>query len=256
MKKVALRVSYDGTAYVGWQRQNNGMSIQQALEEALENLTGEAIAVEGASRTDAGVHALGNEAVFYTESPIPARAFAPALNRRLPEDIRIRQSWEAPAAWHPRYDYDSKAYMYRWGLDPLPPTKRLYAQGLRRPLDIPAMEAAAVHLIGERDFAAFCAAGAQVRSTVRRVEGIRMAESGPYWAMAVWGNGFLYNMVRIMAGTLMEVGWGRRKPEDMQALLESRDRRLAGPTAPARGLILLGYGWEDMENRQDIWDCC
>lgn len=244
-KRVRLTVAYDGTAYHGWQLQNNGITIESELNRCLTDLLGEPIQVAGASRTDAGVHALGNVAVFDTAARIPAEKISYALNQRLPEDIRIQRSEEAPPDWHPRHVESRKTYEYRIyrGTFPLP-TRRLYTHFTYYDLDVEAMRAAAKYLVGEHDFKSFCQTGAQVESTVRRVHSLEVLEQGPELVIRVCGGGFLYNMVRIIAGTLMEVGQGRRRPEDMEAVLAARDRRAAGPTAPARGLTLVKYEFE------------
>lgn len=241
-KRVRLTVAYDGTAYHGWQLQNNGITIESELNRCLTDLLGEPIQVAGASRTDAGVHALGNVAVFDTAARIPAEKISFALNQRLPEDIRIQHSEEAPPDWHPRHVESRKTYEYRIyrGTFPLP-TRRLYTHFTYYDLDVEAMRAAAEYLVGEHDFRSFCQTGAQVESTVRRIHSLELLEQGPELVIRVCGGGFLYNMVRIIAGTLMEVGQGRLRPEDMETVLAARDRRAAGPTAPARGLTLVKY---------------
>ena len=244
-KRVCLTVAYDGTAYHGWQLQSNGITIESELNRCLTELLGEPIQVTGASRTDAGVHALGNVAVFDTGARMPAEKISYALNQRLPEDIRVQRSEEAPPDWHPRHVKSRKTYEYRIyrGTFPLP-TRRLYTHFTYYDLDVEAMRAAAEYLVGEHDFKSFCQTGAQVESTVRRIHSLELLEQGPELVIRVCGGGFLYNMVRIIAGTLMEVGQGRRRPEEMGAVLAARDRRAAGPTAPARGLTLVKYEFE------------
>ena len=241
-KRVRLTVAYDGTAYHGWQLQNNGITIESELNRCLTQLLGEPIQVIGASRTDAGVHALGNIAVFDTVARMPAEKISYALNQRLPEDIRVQRSEEVLANWHPRHVESRKTYEYRIyrGTFPLP-TRRLYTCFTYHALDVEAMRTAASHLVGEHDFKSFCQAGAQVDSTVRRIFSIELLEHGPEWVLRICGGGFLYNMGRSIAGTLMEVGQGKRRPEDREAVLAACDRRAAGPTAPARGLTLVKY---------------
>lgn len=241
-KRVRLTVAYDGTAYHGWQLQNNGITIESELNRCLTQLLGEAVQVIGASRTDAGVHALGNIAVFDTAAPIPAEKISYALNQRLPEDIRILRSEEVAADWHPRRVKSRKTYEYRIYRGAFPmPTRRLYTFFTYHTLDVEAMRRAAGYLVGEHDFKSFCQAGAQVESTVRNIFSVELLEQGPELVLRICGSGFLYNMVRIIAGTLLEVGQGRRRPEDMEAVLAACDRRAAGPTAPARGLTLVEY---------------
>jgi tRNA pseudouridine38-40 synthase len=242
MKRVRLVVAYDGTNYHGWQIQKNGITIESELNRCLSELLGEEISVIGASRTDAGVHALGNVAVFDTESKIPAEKISYALNQRLPEDIRIQCSEEVEADWHPRYCESKKTYEYRIYRGEFPlPTKRLYAYHTYRALDVESMQKAAKYLEGEHDFKSFCQVGAQVESTVRMLYLAEVEEQGSDLVIRVCGNGFLYNMVRIIAGTLMEVGLGKRTPESIADVLEAKDRAAAGPTAVACGLLLVKY---------------
>lgn len=241
-KRVRLTVAYDGTNYHGWQVQNNGITIESELNRCLTQLLGEPIEVIGASRTDAGVHALGNIAVFDTETPMPAEKISYALNQRLPEDIRIQHSEEVPADWHPRHCESRKTYEYRIYCSEFPmPVKRLYSYFTYWSLDVNRMREAASYLEGEHDFKSFCQTNAQVESTVRTIYFVEVEEQGRELVIRVCGNGFLYNMVRIIAGTLMEVGRGRMQPEDMVSILEARDRAAAGPTAPAHGLTLVKY---------------
>ena len=240
MKRVMLTVAYDGTRYRGWQIQPNGETIEGVLNRCLSELLGEKIEVIGVSRTDSGVHALGNVAVFDTASRIPADKISYALNRSLPEDIRIQKSEEAAADFHPRRCASRKTYEYRVYCAPFPlPTKRLYANYTYVPLDVGLMRQAAAYLVGEHDFRSFCSTDTQAETTVRRVDALEVDQNGHEIVMRVSGNGFLYNMVRIIAGTLMEVGRGHIPPERMQDILEARDRQAAGPTAPACGLTLM-----------------
>ena len=249
-KRVCLVVAYDGTNYHGWQVQNNAVTIESELNRCLSELLGENIEVIGASRTDAGVHALGNVAVFDTEARMPAEKISYALNQRLPEDIRIQNSGEVAADWHPRHCRSRKTYEYRIYRGQFPmPVKRLYAHFTYHQLDVEAMRRAAVYLEGEHDFRSFCQTGAQVESTVRTIYEVAVEEQGSDLVIRVCGNGFLYNMVRIIVGTLMEVGQGKRTPESMQAVLAAADRTAAGPTAPANGLMLIKY--EFLENSLD-----
>lgn len=245
MKRVRLTVAYDGTNYHGWQLQDNGITIESELNRALSGLLGEEIRVIGASRTDSGVHALGNVAVFDTESRIPGEKISYALNQRLPEDIRIRKSEEVAPDWHPRHCPSRKTYEYRIYCSEFPmPVKRLYSHFTYHPLDTERMRRAARLLEGEHDFKSFCQTGAQVESTVRTIYSLQIEEQGEEVVIRVCGNGFLYNMVRIIAGTLMEVGQGRREPESMEEILAACSRSAAGPTAPARGLTLVKYEFE------------
>lgn len=241
-KRVRLTVAYDGTAYHGWQVQPGVVTIESKLNECLSDLLKEEIQVIGASRTDSGVHALGNIAVFDTEARMPAEKMSYALNQRLPEDIRIQRSEEVPFDWHPRHCESRKTYEYRIYRGEFPmPVKRLYALFTYHKLDVEKMQLAARYLEGEHDFKSFCQIGAQVESTVRTIYSVDIIEEGLDLIIRVCGNGFLYNMVRIIVGTLLEVGREKRAPEDMQDILEKKDRSAAGPTAPAHGLTLMNY---------------
>lgn len=240
MKRVKLTVAYDGTNYCGWQVQPNGITVQEVLNQCLSEFTGENIGTIGASRTDAGVHALGNVAVFDTEMRMPGDKFSFALNQRLPEDIRIQKSEEVDADFHPRYVKSQKTYEYRILNCRFPiPTERFYSHFTYIPLDVDKMKEAASYLIGEHDFKSFCGTGAQVKTTVRTVKEIQIEKSGDRITIRITGEGFLYNMVRIIAGTLMDIGGGLYPPEKMKEILEAKDRKKAGPTAPARGLTLM-----------------
>lgn len=247
MKRVKLIVAYDGTNYSGFQIQDNASTIEGMLKKHLEELVGEPVELIGASRTDAGVHALGNVAVFDTKSRIPAEKFSYALNARLPEDIRIQESGEVPLDWHPRYQNSIKTYVYRIERRTFPnPLTRLYCHSVYWELNVEKMKAAAATLVGEHDFASFCSAGAQVRTTIRTLYQAEVKEEdGGRITIRLQGNGFLYNMVRIIAGTLLEVGRGALEPSDMIDIRKARDRGKAGPTAPARGLTLVGIEYPD-----------
>lgn len=259
-RRILLRVAYDGTNYHGWQLQPNAATIEGELNRALCALTGEEIVVTGASRTDAGVHALGNVAVFDTTSRIPAEKFSYALNQRLPEDIVIQSSKQVADDFHPRHCDCRKTYEYDILNRTFPlPAYRNTAYFLYGTLNIEAMRRACQAFLGEHDFASFCAAGAQVQATVRTIYSLEvecrpLTEAGTpvppasgeavnaadeLLTIRVKGNGFLYNMVRIIAGTLVEVGRGHIKPEEVAGIIAAKDRAKAGPTAPARGLRLV-----------------
>ena len=241
-KRVRLTVAYDGTAYHGWQIQPGVVTIESKLNECLSELLKEDIQVIGASRTDSGVHAMGNIAVFDTEARMPAEKISYALNQRLSEDIRIQQSEEVPSEWHPRHCESRKTYEYRIYRAEFPmPVKRLYALFTYHKLDVEKMKQAAGYLVGEHDFKSFCQVGAQVESTIRTIYSIDVLEEGRELIIRVCGGGFLYNMVRIIVGTLLEVGQGKRAPEEILTILEKKDRSAAGPTAPAHGLMLMKY---------------
>ena len=241
MKRIGLVVAYDGTNYCGWQIQPNGISIQGVLNETLSELLGEAVEVKGASRTDAGVHSLGNVAVFDTNTRIPGDKIAYALNQRLPEDIRIQLSEEVEPDFHPRYSDSEKTYEYRILNRRFPvPTERLYTYFYHYKLDVEKMREATSYIIGTHDFASFCGSGAQVKSTVRTITAAEVFREGDLVTIRVTGTGFLYNMVRILSGTLIEIGNGQYPPERMKEILDACDRQAAGPTAPAKGLTLMG----------------
>lgn len=247
MKRVMLTVAYDGTAYSGWQVQQGKETIEGVLNRCISELTGETVEVIGASRTDAGVHALGNIAVFDTDSSIPAEKFPYALNRGLPEDIRIQAAEEVAQTFHPRHCESRKTYEYRiYNASFALPTKRLYAHFTYVPLNAELMRQGAAFLVGEHDFKSFCSVDTQAKTTVRRVDSVEVREEpaaagGREIVIRVAGRGFLYHMVRIIAGTLMEAGRGQIPPMQVKEILEARDRQAAGPTAPACGLTLMGY---------------
>lgn len=242
MKRVMLTVAYDGTNYHGWQLQPNVTTIESVLNGALSALLKEETKVIGASRTDTGVHALGNIAVFDTQARMPAEKFAYALNQRLPEDIRIQDSREVPPCFHPRRQESRKTYEYKILNSAFPmPVCRLYAHFTYVPLDVVSMQKAAAYLVGEHDFKSFCSVNTTAETTVRTIYEATVEKCGDMITIRVTGSGFLYNMVRIIAGTLIEVGRGNRPPERMQDILRACDRAQAGPTAPACGLTLVKY---------------
>ena len=243
--RILIRVSYDGTAYSGWQIQPNATTVEGTLRQAVCSLFGADIELIGASRTDAGVHALGNVAVFDADTRIPAPKIAYALNARLPDDIRVWQSIQVEDGWHPRHNDCVKTYEYSIYNDTFEnPKKRLYSHFYYGNLDVDMMREAAAYFIGEHDFSAFCSAGSQVADKVRTIYSLDVIQDGREIVLRVKGNGFLYNMVRIIAGTLIKAGTGDIRPQDIPGIIESRDRQLAGPTAPARGLTLveIDYG--------------
>lgn len=241
MKRVMLRVAYDGTDYCGWQLQPGKPTIESVLNEALSALLGEKITVKGASRTDSGVHSLGNVAVFDTDTRIPAEKISYALNQRLPDDIVVQESAEVAPDFHPRYCDSRKTYEYRILNRTFPlPTERRDSYFYYRKLDVEAMRQAAEYLVGTHDFASFCAAHGQTETTVRTIYDCTVGKTGDLICIRVTGSGFLYHMVRIIAGTLIEIGYGARQPHEMQAILAACSRSAAGPTAPACGLTMQG----------------
>ena len=248
MRRIKLVVAYDGTAYCGFQVQNNGPTIEGELNKVLSELFGEEIRVIGASRTDSGVHAYCNVAVFDTEVRMPAEKMIYAINQRLPEDIRVQASCEVATDFHPRHTDSRKTYEYRIYNTGVPnPMKRHYALWDYHNLNVDKMKEAAAYLVGEHDFRSFCSADTQVESTVRTIYDLTVEQNGEDITIRVRGNGFLYNMVRIIAGTLLEVGKGKIEPNEMVRILEAKDRQAAGPTAPAHGLTLTQY--EFLEDR-------
>ena len=248
-KRVRLRVAYDGTAYHGWQLQPGAVTIEQVLNETLTELLGEPIQVIGASRTDSGVHARGNVAVFDTSHRMPADKICFALNQRLPEDIRVQSSETVAPDWHPRRCSCVKTYEYKILNRKIElPTERLYSHFCYFDLDLEKMQQAAVLLVGEHDFKSFCNVRTQVKDTVRTIYEISLSrtEDGMI-TIRICGNGFLYNMVRIIAGTLVQVGGGAIEPEAVKEILAKKDRSAAGPTAPAHGLTMMGIEFENVE---------
>ena len=261
MRRIKLTVAYDGTAYKGWQLQPNGVTIEEMLNKALSDLLKEPVCVIGASRTDSGVHARGNVAVFDTESRIPGDKFCYAVNRGLPEDIRVVESEEVPLDWHPRKQNCVKTYEYQILNCKIEiPTRRLYAHFCYYPLNVEKMNEAAKYLIGEHDFISFCATNHQAEETVRTIYGAEVKKNDEdIVTIRLCGSGFLYNMVRIIAGTLLKVGTGEWEPEHVKEVLEARNRKEAGQTAPAKGLTLVGIEYEreipkEIVGRNEHWD--
>ena len=239
--KWAILLAYDGRAYHGWQRQPDARTVQGLLVDALADLLGEPVRVVGAGRTDAGVHALGQVASFSSQRPLPPEAIRAALNARLPRDVRVLAAREVPAAFDARRSARSKRYAYLiWNARVASPFLTPYAWQISRPLDLAAMAAGLPPLRGKHDFSAFRAAAGQDRSPIRTLYSARLRARGPLLAFFFSADAFLHHMARNLVGSLVEVGQGKRLPEWMGELLAARDRRLAGPTAPACGLFLLG----------------
>lgn len=248
MRRIHLIVEYDGTNYAGWQRQSNAMTVQEKLERAVKKLTGETVCVSGASRTDAGVHALGQSAHFDTESRIPADKFSFALNTLLPPDVRVVSSEELAPDFHSRFSGRGKRYRYLIHAAPhAGALNRLTHAHVIYPLDVERMRAEARDLLGTHDFAAFAASGSVVKDTVRTIWRADVMENGSEIALIVEGNGFLYNMVRIIAGTLIGVGSGKLPSGAFRRAIESGNRLDLGITAPAHGLTLMEVFYEDRE---------
>lgn len=239
--RIKLIVAYDGTNYHGWQLQPSVVTIESVLNEKLSELLGENICVTGASRTDAGVHSQGNVAVFDTGTKIPPEKIAYAINQRLPEDIVVQDSIEVSEDFHPRHCESRKTYEYRILNRKFPdPARRFDTYFYHHSLEVEKMAQAAAYLVGEHDFKSFCSIHTTVDSTVRTIYEIKVERQGDLINIRITGNGFLYNMVRIIAGTLILAGGNRIEPDKIKTILEAKDRKAAGPTAPAHGLTMLG----------------
>lgn len=253
MRRIKLIVAYDGTEYSGWQIQPEAPTIEMCLDKAIHELTGENVHVTGASRTDAGVHAYGNVAVFDTESTIPGDRFTFALNRFLPDSIVIQDSWEVSVDFHPRHCNTRKTYEYRILNTAVPlPQKRNFTWHVAGSIDIEKMKEAAVYIVGEHDFKSFCCVRTQAESTVRTIYSLEVLQEGSEIIIRIKGNGFLYNMVRIITGTLIQVGKGRFMPEYVKQMLEAKDRTVAGQTAPPQGLTLVGIEYVDNDDARVV----
>lgn len=241
MPHLKITLAYDGTNYAGWQVQPaaHGLTIQGVVAAAINRLTGEDIVPVAAGRTDAGVHARGQVISFHSEASIPIERWPLALNSVLPDDIVALEAEETAPGFHARYQARWKWYRYTIYNHRVPDVfSRYYSWQVRQPLDVAAMARGAAFLEGEHDFRSFCAAGSPVRHFIRRVERVQVTRDGPRIYFDVVANGFLYHMVRIIVGTLVESGRGRLAPEAIPAILAARSREQAGPTAPARGLCL------------------
>jgi len=238
--RIKLIVEYDGTAYSGWQMQDNARTVQGEVEHALKLLTGENIVVFSAGRTDKGVNAMGMAVHFDIDCTIPTEKFALILNNVLPPDIRAISSEQVHNEFHARYSAKGKQYVYKiYNAANASAIYRNTTMHIPVPLNIKAMKQAAKYFEGTQDFAAFCATGSKVKSTVRTVSSVEIDEQLPIISISVTGNGFLYNMVRIMAGTLIDVGKGKLKPEQIPEIIKSLDRTKAGITAEPQGLTLM-----------------
>ena len=240
MRRIHMTIEYDGTNYAGWQRQSNALAVQQVVEEKLARLTGETIVVHGASRTDAGVHALGQSVHFDTDCRIPGDKFSYALNTMLPLDIRVIHSEETDDGFHARFSAVGKRYRYLfWDAPHAGALNRFtHAHSIYR-LDDEKMRREARALIGTHDFAAFAASGSVVKDTVRTIWTADITRNGSEVMLIIEGSGFLYNMVRIIAGTLQGVGSGKLEPGVLERAISTGDRLDLGVTAPAKGLTLM-----------------
>ncbi|HEY2151023.1 MAG TPA: tRNA pseudouridine(38-40) synthase TruA [Vicinamibacterales bacterium] len=269
MPTFKIIVAYDGTDYVGWQRQANGVSIQALIEESLRALDERDVTVHGAGRTDAGVHAFGQVAAFALNRSLPPAALVKAINARLPAAIRVLSAEEVPSDFQPRFAARDKTYRYRiWNAETISPFESRYAWHIGGDLNVPAMRSAAALLVGCHDFAAFQAAGSPTATTEREILALTIEgdervpaapathraglhhprcegdqSAGALIACEVTGNGFLRHMVRTIVGTLVEVGRGRQAVEWVGHVLATRERSMAGPTAPPQGLFLVGVSY-------------
>jgi tRNA pseudouridine38-40 synthase len=239
-RRLKLGVQYDGTDFGGWQRQENAPTIQASIEDALAQMVGAKPFVRGAGRTDAGVHALGQVAHFDTESQIPLHGFQRGLNSTLPRAIAITSVEEVSPEFDARFSARGKLYRYTvWNASARAPLLDRYAWHVGRSLDVTAMQRAAEQLVGKHDFSAFRASDCERKTTVRTLTRLEVARAGDLVTVEVEADAFLKNMVRIIAGTLVHVGWGKLTPEEVARVLASKDRTLAGQTAPPQGLTLV-----------------
>lgn len=239
MRNIVLNLSYDGTNYSGFQRQNIARTIQGTIEEALNTLLHEKVNLIGCSRTDAKVHAKEYTANFKTESGIPADRFCYAINSYLPEDIYIIKSEEAALDFHSRYDCKGKTYIYTILNSPKPcPLYRNYHYYHKNKLNVLLMEEASRFFIGEKDFSAFKSSGSLTKSNIRDIKELSVYKDGDYIKVIITANGFLYNMVRIICGTLILAGEEKIKPEYIKTIIEDKDRTKAGIVLPPQGLCL------------------
>ena len=252
MRRIALIIEYDGTNYVGWQVQPNGIAVQQVIDDAIEKLIGERPVLHASGRTDSGVHARAQVAHFDTECRIPADKFCYALNTRLPDDIRIKASLEVPADFHARFDVNEKHYVYTINNAPHASAfTRNTALHVHYPLDIERLNAAAKLFLGEHDFNAFRSSGSAASTTKRTIYASEWIKDGDTLRYHVAGSGFLYNMVRIMVGTMIRIGQGFEEPSIITDALGAADRSFAGDTAPAHGLMLYRVKY-DLFDTEDL----
>lgn len=246
MATILLTISYEGTNYSGWQVQPNGLAVQQVVEDAFEQLLGERVQVRSSGRTDAGVHARAMAACFSTNRNLPLRAFVEGVNRFLPADVAIQSARIVPEGFKPITMAHAKQYRYTIiNTSVRSPLERLYSWQVREPLDLAAMEEGASRFVGSHDFAAFRASNCVAKTTIRRIDAVQVTRVGSRITIDVTGGGFLKNMVRVMVGTLVDIGKGRFKPSDIDRLLQRGDRKEAGSTAPACGLCLIRVDYPD-----------
>ncbi len=246
MPLIRLILEYEGTAYAGWQRQANGVSIQEVVETALARVLGEEVRLHSSGRTDAGVHARAMNAHFFTERRLPVEAFRFGVNRHLPGDVAVLEACEVPAGFHARFSARGKWYRYLVQQGPVrAPLNARFSWHIRKPLDLEAMREAAALFVGHHDFAAFRGTGCSARTTEREVFSFDISRQGDLLCFDVRGGGFLRHMVRIMVGTVVEIGLGARPPDDIVRLLQDGTREAAGRTAPPQGLCLMGVWYDE-----------
>lgn len=246
MRNILIQIAYDGTNYCGWQMQKNAVSVQEKIEDAIEKVCKEYSFVEGCGRTDAKVHALCYSASFKTKSTIPCDRLPFALNTALPEDVRVLKAFDVKDDFHARFSAVKKTYRYEISTRPIPdPFLRNYAWHYPYPLDFELMKKEAQKFVGTHDFLGFMASGGQVKTTVRTIYSFEIFREGEKIIFEVTGNGFLYNMVRIMTGTLVYIGGGKIK-EDLTDIINSKDRNRAGITAPPHGLYMKKVYYEEI----------
>ncbi len=245
MRNIRLTIEYDGKEFNGWQKQPNKLNIQGNLEKVISDLTKEEIEIIGSGRTDAGVHALGQVANFKTNSNIPIEKFAIAINSRIKQSIRIKKAEEVDERFHSRYNCKRKTYRYI--INTSETGSAIYRNleyNIKMQLDVKKMQEAVKFFVGEHDFSAFKSSGTSSKSSVRTIYNAKVEQDGERIIIELTGNGFLYNMVRIISGTLVEVGLNKIKPEDITKIIESKNRQNAGKTLPPCGLYLVSVEYE------------
>ena len=248
MRNIAMLLGYDGTNYCGWQKQKNAPTVQETLEKAIAAVVKAPVTVEGCGRTDAGVHAKTYLATFQTAGTVPAEKLPLALNSLLPDDIVVQKAWDCAEDFHGRFSVTKKTYVYRLYTDAVPdPFLKNYAYFYKMPLDLDAMQTAAKAFVGTHDFVGFMASGGTVSTTVRTIFDCTVTKAGREIRISVTGDGFLYNMVRILAGTLLYVGLGKIAAQQIPAIIAAKDRTLAGKTMPPQGLYLENIEYEREE---------
>lgn len=239
MRNIKLTIEYDGTNYFGWQKQHNGKTIQGEIEKAIEKITKENVSLTGSSRTDTGVHARGMVANFYTNSRVPSEKFREAINTKLPDDISIIKSEEVEEEFHARYNSKGKTYSYLIvNREEKVALYKNYCLAVKDELAVSDMKEACTYFIGTHDFSAFKSSGSSVKTSTRTITGLKLIQDGNNIKVVISADGFLYNMVRIIVGTLIEVGKGKIKPSEIKGIIESKDRTLSGPCVAPNGLVL------------------